>query len=264
MAKGGKYVSKEAGSNGIRHYTEEENLVWRDLVLRQKEILPGLVCNAYMHGLDVLDLPVDRVPQLSEINEKIKKETNFEIEAVPALISPERFFGLLAQRKFPVATFIRTREGFDYLQEPDIFHEIWGHCPMLTNQTYTNFLQKYGELALKLDSKYIWMMQRLFWFTVEFGLIDEGKGPLIYGAGIVSSAGESPYSIHSDEAERRPFDIVDVFRTPYRIDIFQKVYFSIRSYDELYELLTHDLVPLMEEALKLGMHKPRFPPKEEG
>tara|TARA_R110000868_G_scaffold218576_1_gene468901 strand:- start:46518 stop:47303 length:786 start_codon:yes stop_codon:yes gene_type:complete len=261
MAKGGKYVSKEADEQGFFHYTESENAVWRDLVTRQKSILPGLVCDAYLHGLDVLKLSEDRVPQLKDVSAVLQKETGFGVTAVPALISPHRFFELLSKRQFPAATFIRTSEEFDYLQEPDVFHEVWGHCPMLTDKTYTDFIQKYGELALTLDKKYIWMMQRLFWFTVEFGLIDEGKGPLIYGAGIVSSSGESPYALKSDEPERLPFDILDVFRTPYRIDIYQRKYFVIKSFKDLYDVVSHDLVPLMDKALELGMHEPTYPAK---
>lgn len=262
MGKGTQYVSKQPDVNGYFNYTNEENAVWRDLAQRQKEILPGLVCDAYMHGLDILDFPQDRVPQLKDVNAKLQEVTNFGVEAVPALISPQRFFELLADRKFPAATFIRTREDFDYLQEPDVFHEIWGHCPMLTNQVYTDFMQKYGQMALSVDSKYIWMLQRLFWFTVEFGLIDEGKGPLIYGAGIASSSGESVYSVQSDIPNRRPFDILDVFRTPYRIDIYQTVYYVIENFEQLFELVNHDLVPYMDKALELGMFEPTFPPKE--
>lgn len=265
MAKGTEYTSKVPDKTGFISYTKEENDVWADLVKRQKAILPGLVCDAYLHGLDILRLPEDRVPQLKEVDKILEKETGFGVEAVPALISPKRFFELLANRKFPAATFIRSREEFDYLQEPDVFHEIWGHCPMLTNKTYTDFLQKYGELALGLDEKYIWMLQRLFWFTVEFGLIQE-KGhdkPLIYGAGIASSSGESPYAVNSDIPERKSFDVLDIFRTPYRIDIFQTVYFVIEDLEQIFEVVKQDLVPVMEKALVLGMHEPTFPPKKE-
>jgi phenylalanine-4-hydroxylase len=263
MAKGTKYTSKVPKSNGLIDYTKEEDAVWRDLVQRQKEILPGLVCDAYLYGLDILKLPEDGVPQLKEINRILEKETSFGVTPVPALISPKRFFQLLAERKFPAATFIRSREDFDYLQEPDVFHEIWGHCPMLTNQTYTDFMQKYGELALSLDEKYIWILQRLFWFTIEFGLIQEkGKEkPLIYGAGIASSSGESVYAVHSDIPKRKPFDVLDIFRTPYRIDIFQTVYFVIDDFQQIFDVVNEDMVPLMEKALELGMHNPTFPPK---
>lgn len=263
MAKSTSYESKIPDENGIIAYSEEENAVWRDLYARQEALLPGRVCNAYLKGLEALDLPRDRVPQLKHVNARLQEISGFGVEAVPALISPKRFFTLLAERKFPAATFIRRREEFDYLQEPDVFHEIFGHCPMLTLPTYANFLQKYGEKALELDKSYIWMMQRLFWFTVEFGLIRTEEGVRIYGAGIASSAGETPYAVESPEPERRPFDALTVFRTPYRIDIFQRVYYVIESAQQLYDLVTSDLVPIMDEAKRLKSLPPTFPPKEE-
>ena len=171
MAKTTTYESKIPDASGTLHYSAEENAVWRDLRRRQQKLLPGRVCKAFLKGIDLLDLPADRVPQLKEIDERLKQISGFGVEPVPALISPQRFFTLLADRRFPAATFIRRREDFDYLQEPDVFHEIFGHCPMLTLPTYADFLQAYGETALRLDKSYIWMMQRLFWFTVEFGLI---------------------------------------------------------------------------------------------
>lgn len=202
------------------------------------------------------------MPQLKEVNARLQQVSGFGVEPVPALISPRGFFTLLAERKFPAATFIRRREEFDYLQEADVFHEIFGHCPMLTLSTYADFLQTYGETALRLDKSYLWMMQRLFWFTVEFGLMRTGEGIRIYGAGITSSAGETRYALESDKPEWRPFDALAVFRTPYRIDIFQTVYFVIDSAQQLYDLVTGDLVPIMGEARRLGSLPPSFPPKE--
>lgn len=263
MAKSSSYESKIPDANGIIAYSEEENAVWRDLMRRQAKILPGRVCEAYLDGLAMLELPEDRVPQLAEIDRRLDEISGFGVAAVPALISPREFFRLLAGRKFPAATFIRRREDFDYLQEPDVFHEIYGHCPLLTHATYADFLQRYGEVALSLDKRYIWLMQRLFWFTVEFGLIRTADGLRIYGAGIASSAGESPYSLESDVPERRPLDPVTVFRTPYRIDIFQTVYYVIESFEQLFELVNRDLVPLMDEARRLGQLPPTFPPKED-
>ncbi len=262
MAKSSKYQSKVPDENGFIHYTEAEDTVWRDLVVRQAGVLPGRVCEAFLKGLDILDFPDDRVPQLKEVDERLNEVTGFGVAPVPALITPKRFFSLLADRKFPAATFIRTREDFDYLQEPDVFHEIYGHCPMLTNQTFTDFLQKYGEKALAADSKYTWLFQRLFWFTVEFGLIETDQGQRIYGAGIASSAGESPYALESDIPERRPFDPVTIFRTPYRIDIYQTVYYVIEDCWQLYDLVSQDLVPFMDQAGQLGALPPTFPPKE--
>jgi len=262
MAKTSSYESKIPGADGIIAYDDAENAVWRDLRIRQKALLPGRVCNAFLKGLDLLDLPADRVPQLKEVNARLQEISGFGVEPVPALISPRRFFTLLAERKFPAATFIRRRDDFDYLQEPDVFHEIFGHCPMLTVPTYADFLQKYGETALRFDKSYLWMMQRLFWFTVEFGLIRTEEGIRIYGAGIASSAGETPYAVESDKPERRPFDALTVFRTPYRIDIFQTVYYVIESARQLYDLVSSDLMPVMDDAKRLGSLAPTFPPKE--
>lgn len=263
MAKSSSYESKIPDANGIIAYSEEENAVWRDLMRRQAKILPGRVCEAYLDGLAMLELPEDRVPQLAEIDRRLDEISGFGVAAVPALISPREFFRLLAGRKFPAATFIRRREDFDYLPEPDVFHEIYGHCPLLSHRVYANFLQRYGEVALETGKRDIWMLQRLFWFTVEFGLISTADGLRIYGAGIASSAGESPYSLESDVPERRPLDPVTVFRTPYRIDIFQTVYYVIESFEQLFELVNRDLVPLMDEARRLGQLPPTFPPKED-
>ena len=263
MAKSTNYESKVPDESGIISYSDEENAVWRDLYARQKALLPGRVCNAFLNGLESLELPEDRVPQLKDVNARLNEISGFGVEPVPALISPQRFFTLLAERKFPAATFIRRREEFDYLQEPDVFHEIFGHCPMLTLPTYADFLQKYGEKALQLDKSYLWMMQRLFWFTVEFGLIRTEDGVRIYGAGIASSAGETPFAVESAEPERRPFDALTVFRTPYRIDIFQSIYYVIESAQQLYDMVTSDLVPVMDEAKRLKSLPPTFPPKDE-
>jgi len=263
LAKTSSYESKIPDAHGIISYDADENAVWRDLRARQRALLPGRVCNAFLKGLDLLELPADRVPQLKEVNARLNEISGFGVEPVPALITPKRFFTLLADRKFPAATFIRRREEFDYLQEPDVFHEIFGHCPMLTLPTYADFLQKYGETALRLDKSYLWMMQRLFWFTVEFGQIRTEEGIRIYGAGIASSAGETPYAVESDKPERRTFDALTVFRTPYRIDIFQTVYYVIDSARQLYDLVSSDLVPVMDEAKRLGSLPPTFPPTEE-
>ncbi len=131
---------------------------------------------------------------------------------------------------------------------------------MLTNQTYADFLQKYGEMALSLGKPYVWMLQRLFWFTVEFGLIRTEEGVRIYGAGIASSAGEAPYAVESSVPEQRPFDALSVFRTPYRIDIFQTVYYVIEDCHQLYDLVSHDLSPIMDKAKALGPLPATFPP----
>ncbi len=258
------YVSKTPDENGLFTYTKEEDQIWADLYARQIETLKDHAAQIFWDGLDALGLPENRVPQVKEVSKTLKSITGFQVEPVPALISPTKFFTLLSERKFPAATFIRTREEFDYLKEPDIFHEIFGHCPMLTNPIYADFMQKYGEKALKMDKKYLWLMQKLFWFTVEFGLINENGKSRIYGAGIASSAGETPYSIDSDVPERRPYDPVSVFRTPYRIDIYQTIYYVIDDLKQIFDTINTDMVPLLEEANRLGQFEPTFPPKEGG
>ena len=259
MGTKSSYSSKTPDENGIIHYSEAENEVWHDLLKRQEKLLPGRVCHQYLDGLNWLDLPRDRVPQLGEVNARLVQSSGFGVAAVPALISPEKFFGLLTDRKFPIATFIRRREDFDYLQEPDIFHEIYGHCPLLAHPTYAAFLQKFGETALSAGKPYFWRLQRLFWFTVEFGLIESSEGLRIYGAGIASSPGETRFALESDKPERRPFDPLAVFRTPYRIDVFQTVYYVINDFQQLLSVFDQDIRPLINEAKSLGQFAPTFP-----
>ncbi|MCG8435116.1 MAG: phenylalanine 4-monooxygenase [Gammaproteobacteria bacterium] len=263
MGKGTKYASKKPDENGLFQYTDEENSIWRELILQQKEILPGRACDEYMEALERMNFPEDRVPQVKDVSEVLRKHTGWEVAPVPALINFDKFFALLADKKFPAATFIRTREEMEYLQEPDVFHEIFGHTPLLTDSRFAEFTHAYGKAGLKASKEDRVMLARLYWFTVEFGLINTAKGLRTYGAGIVSSIGETPYSIESDVPQRKPFDPVDLLRTPYRIDIFQTVYFVIDSLDDLFEVAHMDLFELIEEARRLGMHEPTFPPKEE-
>lgn len=255
------YVSKELDETGLRHYSAEENTTWRDLYARQeRDVLPGRACREYITRLKQLDLPRDRVPQLTEVNEKLHPATGWQVTGVPALISFDKFFNLLANRTFPAATFIRTREEFDYLREPDIFHEILGHCPLLLNQDYADFMQAYGEIGLSVAPKDRAMLARLYWFTVEFGLLKEPEGLRLYGAGIVSSVGESQYAL-SHEPERRPIDLVDLFRRLYRVDMFQPVYYVIDDFAQLYSLASEreNIMAAIAEARQKGPFTPTFP-----
>lgn len=264
MGKTAKYRSKVPDSSGLIPYSDEENTVWRDLRKRQEKLLPGRVCEEYLEGLEKLALSRRQVPQLRDVSDRLTKFSGFSLQSVPALISPQEFFALLAERKFPIATFIRRREDFDYLQEPDIFHEIFGHCPLLTHRPFADFVQKFGEAAQYAEKRYIWPLQRLFWFTVEFGLVETPFGTRIYGAGVASSPGETRYALESKEPERRAFDLLSVFRTPYRIDIFQPIYYVIKDYGQLLDLFAGDICPVMDKAERLGQFPPRFPPKGEG
>ncbi|WP_088331772.1 phenylalanine 4-monooxygenase [Lacimicrobium sp. SS2-24] len=262
MSKNTQYVSRQSDENGVIHWSDEENAVWRDLVARQLEIIEGRACDQFMHGLELLDLPADRIPQLAEVNEVLERETGWQVAEVPALINFDEFFRLLANKRFPVATFIRTREEFDYLQEPDIFHEIFGHCPLLTNPAFAHFTHTYGKLgyaASKQDRVYL---ARLYWFTVEFGLLRQNGDLRIYGGGILSSPGETIYALESDKPERHKMDPVEALRTPYRIDIMQPVYYVLENLDALFEISDMDIMALVEQARSLGLHEPKFPPKE--
>lgn len=261
MTKSSKYRSRQPDAEGFVHYSEEENRIWHDLYARQVPMLEGRVCNEFIDALQRMNLPRDRVPQLHEVSEVLKRETGWTVAPVPALIGFTRFFEMLANRQFPAATFIRRREDLDYLEEPDIFHEIFGHTPLLTDYRFAAFTEAYGKAGLQADPRDHAMLARLFWFTVEFGLINTANGLRSYGAGIVSSPGELDYALNSPVPRRKPFDPLDALRTPYRIDIFQTVYFVIDHYDVLYDLAQQDLAPLIREARRLGMHEPTFPLK---
>lgn len=252
------YVARPVDENGIAHYTSEEDSVWHDLYKRQKPVVMSLACEEYLNGLKLLNLSPDHVPQCPDVTAALQKATGWSLQPVPALIPFNEFFRLLSERKFPAATFIRRREEMDYLQEPDIFHEVFGHCPMLTNQACADFAQTYGRLGLKASPEDQIMLARLFWFTVEFGLIKTPKGIKAYGGGILSSKSETQYSVESSIPIRKPFDVIEALRTPYRIDIMQPIYFVIDSFDVLFHLIEMDLIAKIREAERLGMHKPVY------
>lgn len=260
--KSSQYVSKEPDANGHINWSEEENQIWHDLVARQLEIIPGKACDEYMEGLRLLDMPMNRIPQLYEINKVLAETTGWQVARVPALIPFDEFFRLLANKEFPVATFIRTREEFDYLQEPDVFHEIFGHCPLLTNPAFAHFTHQYGKLGYAATPKERVYLARLYWFTVEFGLLKTQEGLRIYGGGILSSPGETRYALESDTPERQPLTPLDALRTPYRIDIMQPIYYTIEHVDELFEIADMDIMAMVHEAMELGLFAPKFPPKD--
>ena len=262
MGKGTKYVAKKPDANGYIHYSDEENAIWSELYARQERVLPGRACDEYLTALERLELPKHRVPQTREVSAVLADHTGWQVEPVPALINFTDFFDLLANKKFPAATFIRTREEMEYLQEPDIFHEIFGHCPLLTDHRFAEFTHAYGRAGARAEKKDHAMLARLYWFTVEFGLIRQPAGLRTYGAGIVSSIGETTYALESDKPVRKDFDPVDALRTPYRIDIFQTVYFVLETFDTLFEVAQMDLLGLIGQARQLGMHAPTYPPKE--
>lgn len=261
MPKSSKYQAKVVNDQGYIDYSEEENEVWATLYERQMQLLPGRVCRPFLDGLEQLALPADHVPQPKILSERLMALTGWSIEPVPALINFDRFFNLLAQKRFPAASFIRTREDLDYLQEPDIFHEIFGHVTMLSHRAFADFTESYGKAGLAADPKDRVMLARLYWFTVEFGLIQTPEGVRICGGGIASSPGETLHAIESPEPIRRPFDPVDALRTPYRIDIYQSVYYILERIEDLFELANTDLLGLIRKARAMGDFEPTYPPK---
>lgn len=264
MGKSTKYLARQPDSSGFVQYSDEEHRIWATLYERQHRAIKGKACDEFFQGLDLLKMPSDRIPQLPEISKILKRETGWEVAYVPALIPFSEFFRLLADRKFPAATFIRTREELDYLQEPDIFHEIFGHTPLLTNKYFADFTHAYGQLGLAASKEDRVFLARMYWFTVEFGLIQPpGKPMRIYGGGILSSIGETEYAFNSPEAQHKRFQITDALRTPYRIDIMQPLYYYLEDLRELYEITRMDLMGLVVEAKARGLFAPLFAPKTE-
>lgn len=254
-----KYVAKTPDESGVVAYTAEENDVWQQLYRRQIALLPGRACDEYLQGLDVLGLTQAQIPQLPRLNDKLVQLTGWQVQPVAALISAREFFTLLANKRFPAATFIRCQEELDYIQEPDIFHELFGHCPMLTDPVYAEFMHAYAEKVLEFDERDWPLLQRFFWFTVEFGLIKRSQGVRIYGGGILSSISETVYSVQSDVPIRALFEPLVIFRTPYRIDRLQKVYFVIEDYQQLFDFVKRDIAQIIAKARELGEFPPLFP-----
>jgi len=374
MAKGmeaSSYRSSAPDASGRVAYSADEHAIWATLYARQTAAIADVACDEFKHGLDLLKLSPDHIPQLPDVSARLKRETGWEVAAVPALIPFSEFFALLAAKRFPAATFIRRREHLDYLQEPDIFHELFGHTPLLTNPWFAEFTETYGRIGLAASKEDRVFLARLYWFTVEFRLIgdpnalngiriaderpatdggagaiatgnglardgrtqrasevalngihaaderpatDGGAGAIatgdglagdgrtqrasevalngihaaderpatdgrtqpthesalnavtsrnrlkIYGGGILSSPGETAYAV-GPVPQRRPFDLIEVLRTPYRIDILQPLYYVLESFRDLHALTRVDLLAAVAEARRLGLHAPLFPPK---
>ena len=220
-------------------YSDEDHAVWRTLFERQREMLPGRADTPFIRGLDALVGEGEGIPRFDALNAVLDARTGFRIVGVPGLIPEAHFFAMLADRVFPVTTWIRRREQLDYLQEPDLFHDTFGHVPLLTDPTFADFMQKYGAAGLKaLETGDIHRLARLYWYTVEFGLIKRpGEDLAIYGAGIVSSPTESVFALESPSPNRIYFDRTRIMATDYRIDDFQETYWVIEDYQTLFDAL---------------------------
>ncbi len=227
-------------------YTEQDHDTYRRLYARQSALLPGLASEAFIAALPSLGAQ-DRIPRFDEVNGRLRTATGWEIVGVPGLIPEVPFFTLLANRKFPVTDWIRTPEEFDYIVEPDIFHDLFGHVPLLFNPVFADYVQRYGQGGLKAERLGACeMLSRLYWYTIEFGLIREAGALRAYGAGILSSSGELPYSVQSSAPQRRPLQLERTMRTRYKIDSFQETYFVIDSFQDLFDMTAADFAPVYE------------------
>ena len=234
---------------GWERYTAEEHAVWTALFDRQTRLLPGRACDEFVRGMKALPLDAHRIPDFRRLSEILMKRTGWQIVAVPGLVPDEVFFDHLANRRFPSGNFIRPAHQLDYLQEPDVFHDVFGHVPLLMHPVMADYMQAYGEGGLRakklgeLDK-----LSRVYWYTVEFGLLKQRDGLRIYGAGIASSFTETRFSLESASPNRLKFDVERVMRTTYRIDDFQETYFVIDDIDELLQLAHVDFGALYQRV----------------
>lgn len=233
-------------------YSAAEHALYRRLYLRQAAQLPGLACDEFIAAVSHLGSP-DLIPHFDELSDRLYKATGWEVVTVPGLIPEEAFFSLLSERKFPVTGWLRKPEEFDYVVEPDIFHDLFGHVPLLFNPVFADYMQAYGAGGLKATRlQACQYLARLYWHTVEFGLVKTPAGLRAYGAGILSSAGELRHSVHGVGARRLPFDIERIMRANYTIDSFQDTYFVIDSFQQLFDATAPDFTPVYERVRALG------------
>lgn len=244
----GRARSDYTCAQDFAQYTAADHATYRRLYERQLQQLPGLACDEFISAVQQLGTP-ELIPRFDDISERLMKATGWQIVGVPGLIPEEAFFALLAERRFPVTDWIRTPAEFDYVVEPDIFHDLFGHVPLLFNPVFADYMQAYGAGGLKasrLDA--CELLARLYWYTVEFGLIHTPQGLRAYGAGILSSAGELRHSVTSPEPERVGFDLQRLMRSRYRIDTFQASYFVIDSFQQLFDATAPDFTPVYREV----------------
>ena len=238
-------------------YTPEQHAVWKTLFERQSKLLVGRACDEFVAGMKALPISPDQIPDFRQLSEVLKQHTGWEVVAVPGLVPDEVFFEHLANRRFPAGQFIREANQLDYLQEPDVFHDVFGHVPLLMNPIIADYIQAYGVGGLRAKEKGVLdLLARVYWYTVEFGLVQQKDGLRLYGAGIVSSYTESIFALDDCSPNRVRFDLARVMQTDYRIDDFQETYFVIRDLDELLQLAQTDFAPLYEQVQHLPVLQP--------
>src|SRR5947209_5027654 len=246
--------------------TDEDHWVWDTLFARQKVLLHGRAVGEFEESLEILQLSRPGIPNFDELNEKLEERTGWRVVAVPGLVPDDVFFEHLANRRFPAGNFIRKANQLDYLEEPDVFHDVFGHVPLLAQPAVADFMQELGLLGSKaIELGQLQRVARLYWYTVEFGLAHEGGKPRIYGAGILSSFGESHYSLESAKPHRFAFDLRRVLRTRYRTDAFQQSYFVINRFEDVLDLVReNDFASLCNELAGLPDVEPSIAEGEIG
>jgi phenylalanine-4-hydroxylase len=239
------------------HYSAAEHALWTTLYQRQARLLPARACDAFLQGLRDLPMEAAQIPDFRRVNAVLQRRTGWRLVAVPGLIPDAVFFQHLAERRFPAGNFIRRADQLDYLEEPDVFHDLFGHVPMLMNPAMADFMQAYGLGGLRAQQLgCLEQLARVYWYTVEFGLLQEGGALRIYGAGIASSFTETHFALEDASPNRLGFDLARVMRTRYRIDDFQESYFVIPDLDALLELAQIDFKPLYAQVAVQATHQP--------
>jgi phenylalanine-4-hydroxylase len=229
---------------GWAQYTPEQHAVWQTLYQRQCQLLPGRACDEFMQGLQALPISAHQIPRFDELNQVLMAATGWQVVAVPGLVPDEVFFNHLAHRRFPSGNFIRQAHELDYIEEPDVFHDVFGHVPMLMNPVIADFVQAYGQGGLRAQRLgQLPQLARVYWYTIEFGLVQQADGLRLFGAGIASSFTESQYALSSPLPHRLRFDLERVMRTRVHIDDLQQSYFVLNSLDELLALAKIDFAP---------------------
>lgn len=233
---------------GWSSYTEAEHATWKTLFERQTQLLPGRACDEFVQGMRDLPMDAHEIPDFRHLSEVLLPRTGWQVVAVPGLVPDDVFFEHLANRRFPAGQFIRKPHELDYLEEPDVFHDVFGHVPMLMNPAIADFIQAYGVGGLRAQKLgKLANLARVYWYTVEFGLVKQADGLRIYGAGIASSHSESIFALDDASPNRVAFELPRVMQTDYRIDDFQETYFVINSLNDLLDLAKIDFAPLYDQ-----------------
>jgi phenylalanine-4-hydroxylase len=257
VAAGVPHAADWTIDQGWERYTPSEHAVWKTLFERQTKLLPGRACDEFVAGMRALPITAEGIPDFRRLSDVLAKHTGWQVVAVPGLVPDDVFFEHLANRRFPAGHFIRTPDNLDYLEEPDVFHDVFGHVPMLMNPVIADYIQAYGAGGLRAQKLGVLpQLARVYWYTVEFGLVEQHGGLRIYGSGIASSFTESVFALDDPSPNRLRFDLARVMRTRYRIDDFQETYFVLRHLDDLLALAHIDFAPLYERVRDATEHDP--------